>query len=68
MEKYKGCPKNIHPTDFVSWKFTYIKTLKFQGKMTFKEALENFNAGIDTHDFDNDPEQQALDEISYGND
>ena len=46
------------------WKKMYIKKM-VMGGLTIEEAEMSYEAGIGDHDFDDDPEISATDELGY---
>jgi hypothetical protein len=49
------------------WKKVYKDTLIKRGGITNKQAEEDYQAGKDMHDYDDDPISQAADNMSYWN-
>lgn len=50
------------------WKKRYKAQLIESAGITSKFAEETYQAGLDNHDFKDDPEDAALMELSYWND
>ena len=48
----------------LEWKKLYVDALMKRG-IPKGEAMEIFEAGIGSHDYDSDPEMSASDELSY---
>ncbi len=47
------------------WMSRYMVELQDRAGITLGEARDIYEAGIEDHDFDEDPEDAARDELSY---
>lgn len=51
--------------DKKTWQWVFVARLIDHGKFSLKEAVDNLFAGMNTHDYDSNPEDAADDELSY---
>ena len=50
------------------WKERYIARLVVKADFTYREAKDTLNAGMGEHDYDDNPEDAADEEMSYWTD